>query len=189
LFAWSSQAQQSENETKLEQQMEFTFNEYLGCVEVSSAGKQLSSASPYLMLSKKFKDTEYYSILNSSFKIPTWYDIEIKAGFEQNRRLYLNPENTVPNAGLASRHFCTSRSRIVHQSTMADLRKAKMQMQLEQAERKLLIIAVLYDASVAYFNWKKNFEEFQMYSQYNTNAETRFKAIKSLIKQGTICIL
>jgi hypothetical protein len=40
----------------------------------------------------------------------------------------------------------------------------------------------LYDAS-AYFNWK-NFEEFQMYPQYNTNAETRFKAIQSLIKQG-----
>jgi hypothetical protein len=35
---------------------------------------------------------------------------------------------------------------------MADLRKAKMQMQLGQAERKLLAIAVLYDASVAYFN-------------------------------------
>jgi hypothetical protein len=33
LFAWSSQAQQSENETKLEQQMEFTFNEYLGYVK------------------------------------------------------------------------------------------------------------------------------------------------------------
>jgi hypothetical protein len=41
-----------------------------------------------------------------------------------------------------------------------------MQMQLGQAERKLQAIAVLYDASVAYFNWKKNHEEFQMYSQY-----------------------
>jgi hypothetical protein len=61
---------------------------------------------------------------------------------------------------------------------MADLRKAKMQMQLGQAERKLQAIAVLYDASVAYFNWK-NHEEFQMYSQYNTNAETRYKAIQS----------
>jgi hypothetical protein len=38
LVRWSSQAQ-SENETKLEQQMEFTFNEYLGYVKVSSAGK------------------------------------------------------------------------------------------------------------------------------------------------------
>jgi hypothetical protein len=29
---------------------------------------------------------------------------------------------------------------------------------------------------------EKNHEEFQMYSQYNTNAETRYKAIQSLIK-------
>jgi hypothetical protein len=46
---------------------------------------------------------------------------------------------------------------------MAD-RKAKMQMQLGQASVNQAI-AVLYDASVAYFNWKKNHEEFQMYSQ------------------------
>jgi hypothetical protein len=50
---------------------------------------------------KQFKDTEYYSILNSSFKIPTWYGIEIKAGFDQNEGYYLNPENTA-NAGLTS---------------------------------------------------------------------------------------
>jgi hypothetical protein len=31
---------------------------------------------------------------------------------------------------------------------------------------------------------EKNHEEFQMYSQYNTNAETRYKAIQSLIKEG-----
>jgi hypothetical protein len=30
---------------------------------------------------------------------------------------------------------------------------------------------------------EKNHEEFQMYSQYNTNAETRYK-VQSLIKEG-----
>jgi hypothetical protein len=38
---------------------------------------------------KQFKDTEYYSILNSSFKIPTWNGNR-KAGFEQNEGYYLN---------------------------------------------------------------------------------------------------
>jgi hypothetical protein len=41
---------------------------------------------------------------------------------------------------------------------MADVRKAKVQLQLSEAERKLQAIAVLYDASVAYFNWKKTNE-------------------------------
>jgi outer membrane protein TolC len=134
---------------------------------------------------KQFKDTEYYSILNSSFKIPTWYGIEIKAGFDQNEGYYLNPENTVPNPGLTSLGISVPLGQgLFINQRMADLRKAKMQIQLGQAERKLQAIAVLYDASVAYFNWKKNYEEFEMYSQYNTNAETRYKAIQSLIKEG-----
>jgi hypothetical protein len=66
---------------------------------------------------------------------------------------------------------------------MADLRKAKMQMQLGQAERKLQAIAVLMHLLLILIG--KNHEEFQMYSQYNTNAETRYKAIQSLIKEGT----
>ncbi|MBC5840010.1 MAG: TolC family protein [Flavobacteriaceae bacterium] len=204
LLAWGSQAQQLENETKLEQQMEFTFNEYLGYVKkfhplVKTANLEINKAQAGLMAArgafdpkiavdfdkKQFKDTEYYSLLNSSFKIPTWYGIEIKAGFEQNEGYYLNPQNTVPSDGLASVGISVPLGQgLFINQRMADLRKAKMQMQLGQADRKLLAIAVLYDASVAYFNWKKNFEEFQMYSQYNTNAETRFKAIQSLIKQG-----
>jgi outer membrane protein TolC len=107
-----------------------------------------------------------------------------KAGFDQNEGYYLNPENTVPNAGLTSLGISVPLGQgLFINQRMADLRKAKMQMQLGQAERKLQAIAVLYDASVAYFNWKKNHEEFQMYSQYNTNAETRYKAIQS-IKEG-----
>jgi outer membrane protein TolC len=204
LFAWNSHAQQLANETLLGQQLEFTFNEYLGYVKkfhplVKTANLEINKAQAGLMAArgafdpkiavdfdkKQFNDTEYYSILNSSFKIPTWYGIEIKAGFEQNEGYYLNPENTVPNAGLASVGISVPLGQgLFINQRMADLRKAKMQMQLGQAERKLLAIEVLYDASVAYFNWKKNYEEFQMYSQYNTNAETRFKAIQSLIKQG-----
>jgi hypothetical protein len=76
---------------------------------------------------KQFKDTEYYSILNSSFKIPTWYGIEIKAGFDQNEGYYLNPENTVPNAGLTSLGISVPLGQgLFINQRMAD-RKAKMQ--------------------------------------------------------------
>jgi hypothetical protein len=63
---------------------------------------------------------------------------------------------------------------------MADLRKAKMQIQL--GSRATASNCSLYFASVAYF-WEKNHEEFEMYSQYNTNAK-HVKAIQSLIKEG-----
>lgn len=183
---------------------EFTYDEYLGYVKkyhplVKNANLEISKAQANLMMArggfdpkievdfskKQFKDTEYYSILNSSFKIPTWYGIEIKAGFDNNEGVYLNPENTAPNQGLTSLGITVPLGQgLLINQRMADVRKAKMQLQLSQAERKLQAIAVLYDASVAYFNWKKNFNEVALYKEYNENAQIRFKGIKSLIVQG-----
>ena len=134
---------------------------------------------------KQFKDKEYYSILNSSFKIPTWYGIEIKAGFDNNDGIYLNPENTVPNQGLTSLGITVPLGQgLFINQRMADVRKAKIQLKLSQAERKLQAIAVLYDASIAYFNWKKTYNEVKLYETYSSNAQIRFNGIKALIKAG-----
>jgi outer membrane protein TolC len=183
---------------------EFSYTEFLGYVKkyhplVKNANLEINKAQANLMMArggfdpkievdfskKQFKDTEYYSILNSSFKIPTWYGIEIKAGFDNNEGVYLNPENTVPNQGLTSLGVTVPLGQgLLINQRMADVRKAKMQLKLSEAERKLQAIAVLYDASVAYFNWKKNFNEVQLYEEYNQNAQIRFKGIQSLINQG-----
>lgn len=183
---------------------EFTFNEYLGYVKkfhplVKTANLEINMAQANLMMArggfdpkievdfdkKQFKDKEYYSILNSSFKIPTWYGVEIKAGFDANEGVFLSPENTVPSQGLTSLGISVPLGQgLFINQRMADLQKAKIQLQQSQADRKLEAIKVLYDAAVAYFNWKKNFNEVQLYKQYNTNAQVRFKGIKELIKQG-----
>jgi outer membrane protein TolC len=45
-------------------------------------------------------------------------------------------------------------------------------------------IDVLYDASLAYFEWKKSDQEVRLYTQYVQNATVRYGAIKTLIIQG-----
>lgn len=183
---------------------ELTYNEYLGYVKkyhpmVKSANLEVTSAQANLMMArggfdpkievdfdkKQFKDKEYYSLLNGSFKIPTWYGIEVKAGFDNSEGIYLNPENTVPNQGLTSLgiNIPLGQGLLINQR-MADLRKAKIQIQLSQAQQKLQAIEVLYNASVAYFNWKRNYSEVQLYSTYLKNAEIRFNGVASLIKNG-----
>jgi outer membrane protein TolC len=183
---------------------EFTYNEFLGYVKkyhplVKNANLNIDAAQASLMMArggfdpkievdfsqKQFKDQEYYSILNSSFKIPTWYGVEIKAGFDNNEGIYLNPENKTPNQGLTSLGISVPLGQgLFINQRMADVRKAKIQVQLSQSERKLQAIVVLYDASLAYFNWKKTFDEFLLYEEYKTNAQIRFKGIRSLIQQG-----
>ena len=183
---------------------ELSYNEFLGYVKkyhpmVKSANLNVSAAQANLMLSrgafdpkieidfdkKQFKDSEYYAILNSSFKIPTWYGIEVKAGFDNSEGVYLNPQNTLPNQGLTSLGITIPLGQgLVINQRMADVRKAKIQIQLSQAERKLQAIEVLYHASVAYFNWKRNYSEVQLYTDYLKNATIRFDGVSSLIKNG-----
>ena len=107
---------QSNNESTLPSNLkEMSYNEYLGFVKkyhplVKNANLEISKAQANLMMArggfdpklelnynkKQFQGTEYYSILNSSFKIPTWYGIDIKAGFDENEGYYLDPQNKTP---------------------------------------------------------------------------------------------
>lgn len=196
---------QSNNESTLPPNLkEMSYNEYLGFVKkyhplVKNANLEISKAQANLMMArggfdpklelnynkKQFQGTEYYSILNSSFKIPTWYGIDIKAGFDENEGYYLDPQNKTPSNGLTSLGISVPLGQgLLINQRMADLQKAKIQIKLSQAEQKLEAIAVLYDASVAYFNWKKNYEEYLLYDNYSTNAQKRYEGIESLIKQG-----
>jgi outer membrane protein TolC len=183
---------------------ELSYNEYLGFVKkyhplVKSANLNISAAQANLMMArggfdpkieidydkKQFKEKEYYSLLNSSFKIPTWYGIEVKAGFDNSEGIYVNPENTVPNKGLTSIGITLPLGQgLLINQRMSDLRKAKIQLKLSQAERKLSAISVLYDASLAYFNWKRNYSEVKLYESYLKNAELRYHGIRSLIQNG-----
>ena len=191
-------------QNKLPNDKVLTYNEYLGYVKkfhplVKSANLTVSNAQANLMMArggfdpkievdfdkKQFKDSEYYSILNGSFKIPTWYGIEVKAGFDNSEGVYLNPQNTLPNQGLTSLGITIPLGEgLFINQRMADLRKAKIQLQLSKSEKKLQAVAVLYDATLAYLNWVNNFKEVQLYTSYLKNAELRFSGVSSLILNG-----
>lgn len=183
---------------------EFSYNEFLGYVKkyhplAKRAQLEINQAQANLMMArggfdpkieadfdqKQFKGKEYYSVFNSSFKIPTWYGIEVKAGFDNSEGIFVNPENSLPNQGLTSLGITIPIGQgLVINQRMADLRKAKIQIQLSQAERKLQAVEVLYNASVAYFNWKRNHSEVQLYTNYLNNATIRYKGVLTLIKSG-----
>ena len=183
---------------------EMSFNEYLAMVKkfhplVKIADLEISQAQANLLMargafdpkieadfsSKEFDNKNYYSVFNGGFKIPTWYGIEIKGGFDSTNGVFLNPENTMPSGGLnyAGISVPLLQGFLINQR-MADLRKAKININLSTAERKLQATLVLHQAAISYFNWKKNYDEFTLYDTYLKNAEIRLNGIKSLIEQG-----
>ncbi|WP_051224209.1 TolC family protein [Flavobacterium tegetincola] len=181
-----------------------TYSEYLGYVKkfhprMKQANIKIAEGEATLMKArgafdpkievdyqkKQFKATEYYSLLNSRFKIPTWYGIEVKASFDNAEGVYVNPQLSTPNSGLTSVGVTIPLGQgLWINERMTDLRKGKLQVQLSTAEQKLAAIEVVYEASVAYFDWLKAHNELKLYQDYVAFAETRKKGIITLIEQG-----
>lgn len=128
---------------------------------------------------KQFKNIEYYNKLNTTFKIPTWYGIELKANYENNDGEFLNPESSTPTNGLYSAGVSISLLKgLVMSERMATLKTAKLYTKQAQEKQKLVINEILYNAINSYFNWLKNYQAKLVYSDYLINAETRLYNIK-----------
>ena len=128
---------------------------------------------------KKFKSTTYYDKLNTAFKIPTWYGIELKASYENNDGTYLNPEYNTPDDGLYSAGVSISLAKgLLTNQRMATLKQAKLYLKYAQAEQKMVVNEILYNAISTYFNWLKNYQAKLVYQDFLVNAETRLENVK-----------
>lgn len=183
---------------------EFTYEEFLAYVKkfhplTKQADLKITEAQAKLLKArgafdpkiesdfnqKEYRDKKYYSLFNGSFKIPTWYGIEIKAAFDNNEGIYLNPENTVPNQGLTSLGISVPVGQgLWINERMAELKKAKLYQSVNESERKIMITEVIVAASKSYFNWKRSYSEVKLYENYLDNALIRHEGIIKSVHLG-----
>lgn len=139
---------------------------------------------------KEFKGTEYYDLLNSTFKVPTWYGIELKGEFEQYSGEYLNAERNVPDDGLYSAGVALSLGRGSWMNErMATVKKAKFFREQSKADRDLLVNQILFDASLAYFNWLQAYRNSLLFNDFLLNAKVRLKGVNRSAQAGEIAAI
>jgi len=175
-----------------------SFSEYLGYVKkyhpiVKQANLIISESEAKLLKArgsfdpklevdydrKKFKNTEYFDKLHTTFKIPTWYGVELKGDFEQNTGAFLNPESNVPIDGLYNVGISVSLARgLLINERMATLKQAKLFQKQAEADNQLLVNDILYEASKSYFQWLKTYQEKKVYEEFLDNAELRLQGVK-----------
>ncbi len=201
LWLWSMPMLTAQDDAMLNQ---LRFAEYMGYVKkfhpiVKQAALKLNEGEAQLMKargffdpkidldysSKEFKNSTYFKKLSTTFKIPTWYGITLKANYEQNEGDFLNLENTVPIDGLYSAGIELSLAKgLLMNPRMAALKKAKLLQGQMKADRDLLVNQSLTEAAIAYFNWVRAFEEQQVYASFVNNAKFRLESVKQSIKSG-----
>ncbi|MEJ2594897.1 MAG: TolC family protein [bacterium] len=156
----------------------------------SSVRKARGSFDPYLRGSldqKYFDDKTYFSILGTGLTIPTWYGIEVKTGFDQNRGQFLNPENTVPEAGLVFAGISIPVGQgLFIDERRATLKQAKLFAEATRAEQEKLMNDLYFDAIKLYWKWTQVWNQYQIYTEAVNLAQTRFEAVRQSYFLGDI---
>ncbi|WP_396636609.1 TolC family protein [Maribacter sp. R77961] len=189
---------------QVQDSLELEFNEYLGYVKkfhpiAKQAGLTINIGQANLMKArggfdpkieadyerKEFKGSEYWDRLNATFKVPTWYGIELKGNLERNEGDFISQTETVPDNGLYSAGISMSLARgLWINERMATLKKAKFFREQTKADRDLLVNQILFDASLAYFDWLQAYLDREVFNNFLSNAEIRFDGIKKSAEAG-----
>ncbi|TCK68551.1 outer membrane efflux protein [Winogradskyella wandonensis] len=180
------------------------FDEYLGYVKkfhpiVKQAELVIDESQAKLMKSrgafdpkididydrKKLKGTEYFDKLNGTFKIPTWFGVELKANFEENTGDFLNPENFISDGGLYSAGVSVPVARgLFINDRMASLKQARLFREQAKADRDIFVNNILFEASKVYFKWLRAYNELKLFENFLTNAELRYRGILRGVELG-----
>jgi len=135
--------------------------------------------------SKEFKGTNYYNQLNSVFKIPTWYGVELKAAIEENSGDYLNPnmytsDNTLYQIGA---ELALAKGLLINER-MATLKQAKLYRSQAVVDNQIAVNEILSEATLTYFNWLRAYKEQLIYQEFVVNAQNRLLSIEKNVELG-----
>lgn len=129
---------------------------------------------------KVFYGNNYYSFFSSEIKIPGWYGIEVKAGYDYSYGSNINPSDFIPKTGLAYVGVSVPLLKgLFTDKKRADLQKAKLFVSASEQQRILMLNDLLLDAVKGYYEWtlayrnKRIIEEALLLSQQRFAATTQ----------------
>lgn len=134
---------------------------------------------------KYYKGKKYYSLGDAALKVPTWYGVEFKAGFEQNEGVFLNPEHNVPVDGLWYGGLSVSALKgLVIDKRRAELKKGFAYARAARNEQQIILNNLYFDAIQQYWSWAAAYNNLKVYEGFLENAEFRFEGVKQSFKFG-----
>lgn len=139
---------------------------------------------------KEYNGKEYYHLWSNTLQIPTWFGLELKAGYDQTRGQYLNPENNTPAGGLSFAGISVPLGQgLFIDERRAIIKQAGLLQGIAEAERVKLINKLLLQATKDYWDWLLYYRERQLYREAVELADFRLKAVRSRVQEGDLAAI
>lgn len=128
---------------------------------------------------KYFDDKNYFDLQDYGIKVPAWFGLSAKAGYELNEGVFLNPQQTVPTSGL----WYADVSLTLGQGLFIDerramLKQARLLIDAAEFEVRWELNQLYQDALDQYWLWYEAFAIFRTYEEAIELAQVRFEAVK-----------
>ena len=134
---------------------------------------------------KYYNGYQYYSMMNTGLKVPTWYGLELKTGFDSNRGSYLNPEENLPNGGLWYGGVSMNLGQgLLIDQRRTDLFKARKFKESTSYEKIIQLNELVYKSGYTYWNWFLYYHARQILQEAFETANQRLLAIKRTAELG-----
>jgi outer membrane protein TolC len=139
---------------------------------------------------KQFEGKNYYDVLHTGLKVPTWFGLEGQLGYEQAMGTNLDPMLEVPANGLtyAGLSMPLLRGLITDQRRTA-LAMAKVQVQSTVFERQQFLNDLGADVLRAYVRWYGADLEQELYAAATTAGELRLRQIRQTVQAGARALI
>lgn len=139
---------------------------------------------------KEFKNQQYYENWDSQLKVPLWFGADLKAGFEQNQGVFVNPEDKTPGAGLsyAGITIPLGQGWLIDQRR-ATLRQAQLLTNAAEAEKIKNINKLLLQAAKDYWDWAYAYQRWQLFQTAYDLAMVRYRGVNERAKFGDLAAI
>lgn len=128
---------------------------------------------------KSFDGKNYFNIAEASLKLPAWYGLEGKIGYNLASGDYLNPELKLPDNGQAVLGASASLLQgLLLDERRASLFQARILQRANKAQQRQILNDLLYDAAKTYWDWALADTWLTAYQDALRNAEIRLVAIR-----------
>ena len=134
---------------------------------------------------KEFVGSDYFDVWNTELTIPTPLSLDLKAGYERNQGIFLNPQNNVPGDGLYALGVSLPLGRgLLNNPRNLALKQARIENRQGEVEAQDQRNNLFLKAAQVYWKWYENHEKSRLIREALEVAQQRLEAVKMAVEQG-----
>ena len=122
---------------------------------------------------------------SGALKLPTWYGIDLKAGYDRNEGEFINESDQLPSGGLWNAGISVPVGKgFVIDERRAALKRADIYESATKQEQLIMVNEILFEAALAYLEWQTYKEYLEIAAEGMLLSEMRLDGTRSSFVNG-----